>query len=232
MFLDALWLPYRRDRGKLEAALAAATAATARAGPQGAAGAGAGDSALQAVFAHTDIVSWGGRGCTVPTHTVGAFLAAPCCGLWLMAPVPALPCSATHPTPCRFPSSLFSAWHMQIHGPPYPPTPGPQPLPTPTPQTLTRPLPPQRAAHPPPTPPGPLQIGALMNEAYQAHDGLPPDLFPADIPTYTGGDFFLFLSGGEAAGGQGRALGARLAAPLGGTWERPGLGLWLTQSLA
>ena len=25
-----------------------------------------------------------------------------------------------------------------------------------------------------------------MNEAYQAHDGLPPDLFPADIPTYTG----------------------------------------------
>ena len=25
-----------------------------------------------------------------------------------------------------------------------------------------------------------------MNEAYQAHDGLPPDLFPPDIPTYTG----------------------------------------------
>ena len=30
------------------------------------------------------------------------------------------------------------------------------------------------------------QIGALMNEAYQAHDGLPPELFPPDIPTYTG----------------------------------------------
>ena len=26
----------------------------------------------------------------------------------------------------------------------------------------------------------------MMNEAYQAHDGLPPDLFPPDIPTYTG----------------------------------------------
>lgn len=25
-----------------------------------------------------------------------------------------------------------------------------------------------------------------MNEAYQAHDGLPPDLFPPDIPTWTG----------------------------------------------
>ena len=29
-------------------------------------------------------------------------------------------------------------------------------------------------------------MGAMMNEAYQAHDGLPPDLFPSDIPTYTG----------------------------------------------
>lgn len=26
-----------------------------------------------------------------------------------------------------------------------------------------------------------------MNEAYQAHDGLPPELFPSDVPTYTGG---------------------------------------------
>lgn len=26
----------------------------------------------------------------------------------------------------------------------------------------------------------------MMNEAYQAHDGLPPDLFPPDLPTYTG----------------------------------------------
>lgn len=25
-----------------------------------------------------------------------------------------------------------------------------------------------------------------MNEAYQAHDGLPPELFPPDVPTYTG----------------------------------------------
>ena len=32
----------------------------------------------------------------------------------------------------------------------------------------------------------PSQLGALMNEAYQAHDGLPPSLFPPDIPTYTG----------------------------------------------
>ena len=27
----------------------------------------------------------------------------------------------------------------------------------------------------------------MMNEAYQAHDGLPPELFPPSIPTYTGG---------------------------------------------
>ena len=27
----------------------------------------------------------------------------------------------------------------------------------------------------------------MMNEAYQAHDGLPPELFPPAIPTYTGG---------------------------------------------
>lgn len=26
----------------------------------------------------------------------------------------------------------------------------------------------------------------MMNEAYQAHDGLPPELFPRHIPTYTG----------------------------------------------
>ena len=30
------------------------------------------------------------------------------------------------------------------------------------------------------------QVGAMMNEAYQAHDGLPPELFPRHIPTYTG----------------------------------------------
>lgn len=52
MFLDALWLPYRRDRGKLEAALAAAAAAAA-------AGGGPRGQALRAVFAHTDIVSRG-----------------------------------------------------------------------------------------------------------------------------------------------------------------------------
>ena len=26
----------------------------------------------------------------------------------------------------------------------------------------------------------------MMNEAFQAKEGLPPDLFPGDIPTYTG----------------------------------------------
>lgn len=102
LFLDALWLPFRRNRGELEAALAAASsqsaahagsaaesmaasAAThAASGVDGGASGGAGGPLLQAVFAHTDIV------------------------------------------------------------------------------------------------------GALMNEAYQAHDGLPPDLFPVNIPTYTG----------------------------------------------
>ncbi|PRW45242.1 ABC transporter (ISS) isoform C [Chlorella sorokiniana] len=69
LFLDALWLPYRRDPAALEAALAAASE---------------GQAPLRAVFAHADIV------------------------------------------------------------------------------------------------------GAMMNEAYQAHDGLPPELFPAGIPTYTG----------------------------------------------
>ena len=27
----------------------------------------------------------------------------------------------------------------------------------------------------------------MMNETYQAHDGLPPHLFPSNVPTYTGG---------------------------------------------
>ncbi|PSC67536.1 ABC transporter (ISS) [Micractinium conductrix] len=84
LFLGALWLPYRRDRSRLEAALAAATAGGPAAAAAAAAEHGGGHAALQAVFAHTDI------------------------------------------------------------------------------------------------------LGALMNEAYQAHDGLPPSLFPPDIPTYTG----------------------------------------------
>ena len=29
-------------------------------------------------------------------------------------------------------------------------------------------------------------MGAMMNEAFQAKAGLEPDLFPDDIPTYTG----------------------------------------------
>jgi hypothetical protein len=31
-----------------------------------------------------------------------------------------------------------------------------------------------------------LQVGAFMNESFQAKDGLPPDAFPELIPTYTG----------------------------------------------
>ena len=31
-----------------------------------------------------------------------------------------------------------------------------------------------------------LQLGAMMNESFQAKEGLPPDLFPEDVPTYTG----------------------------------------------
>lgn len=31
-----------------------------------------------------------------------------------------------------------------------------------------------------------LQMGAMMNEAFQAKEGLPPGLFPQDVPTYTG----------------------------------------------
>jgi hypothetical protein len=58
LFLNALWLPYRRNRGELEAALAAAGAeATAAGGQPG----GGGGAPLQAVFAHTDIVSVAGR---------------------------------------------------------------------------------------------------------------------------------------------------------------------------
>jgi len=31
-----------------------------------------------------------------------------------------------------------------------------------------------------------MQMGAMMNEFFQAKEGLPPDLFPEDVPTYTG----------------------------------------------
>jgi len=31
-----------------------------------------------------------------------------------------------------------------------------------------------------------LQVGAQFNDAHQAHEGLLPSLFPADIPTFTG----------------------------------------------
>lgn len=31
-----------------------------------------------------------------------------------------------------------------------------------------------------------VQMGAMMNEAFQAKEGLPPDLFPGSVPTYTG----------------------------------------------
>ena len=31
-----------------------------------------------------------------------------------------------------------------------------------------------------------LQMGAMMNESFQAKEGLPPDLFPEGVPTYTG----------------------------------------------
>jgi hypothetical protein len=54
MFLNALWMPYRRNRAMLEAALAAATAEAAAAAAASGSGSGA---RLQAVFAHTDIVS-------------------------------------------------------------------------------------------------------------------------------------------------------------------------------
>lgn len=30
------------------------------------------------------------------------------------------------------------------------------------------------------------QIGAFMNENFQAREGLPPSLFPASVPTYMG----------------------------------------------
>lgn len=33
---------------------------------------------------------------------------------------------------------------------------------------------------------GGVQMGAMMNEAFQAKEGLPPDLFPDRVPTYTG----------------------------------------------
>ena len=33
---------------------------------------------------------------------------------------------------------------------------------------------------------GCVQMGAMMNEAFQAKEGLPPDLFPDSVPTYTG----------------------------------------------
>ena len=29
-------------------------------------------------------------------------------------------------------------------------------------------------------------MGAMMNESFQAKEGLPPDLFPDGVPTYTG----------------------------------------------
>ena len=32
----------------------------------------------------------------------------------------------------------------------------------------------------------PMQIGAFMNETFQAREGLPPSLFPASVPTYMG----------------------------------------------
>jgi hypothetical protein len=58
MFLNALWMPYRRNRAMLEAALAAATAEAAAAAASGSGLSGSGGGArLQAVFAHTDIVS-------------------------------------------------------------------------------------------------------------------------------------------------------------------------------
>ena len=56
MFLNALWMPYRRNRAMLEAALAAATAEAAAAAAASGSGRGGG-ARLQAVFAHTDIVS-------------------------------------------------------------------------------------------------------------------------------------------------------------------------------
>lgn len=59
LFLGALWLPYRRDRSRLEAALAAATAGGPAAAAAAAAEHGGGHAALQAVFAHTDIVRKG-----------------------------------------------------------------------------------------------------------------------------------------------------------------------------
>lgn len=31
-----------------------------------------------------------------------------------------------------------------------------------------------------------LQVGAYMNETFQARDGLSPHLFPSHLPTYTG----------------------------------------------
>ncbi len=31
-----------------------------------------------------------------------------------------------------------------------------------------------------------LQVGAFMNDAYQAHDGVLPSLFPPGLPVYTG----------------------------------------------
>ncbi len=31
-----------------------------------------------------------------------------------------------------------------------------------------------------------MQMGAMMNESFQAKEGLPPDLFPEGVPTYTG----------------------------------------------
>ena len=31
-----------------------------------------------------------------------------------------------------------------------------------------------------------LQLGAFVNETFQAREGLPPDVFPESVPTYLG----------------------------------------------
>ena len=77
MFLNALWMPYQRDEETLKAALAAATAEAAA--TAAASGIGGGGAQLQAVFAHTDIVS----GCCV-----WGLLAAFPCGSLPACPLP------------------------------------------------------------------------------------------------------------------------------------------------
>lgn len=96
LFMGALWLPYRRKREELEAALAAAL---------GGAGAGAdGAGAMRAVFAHTDIVRpgrrwWGGRravggGAAAAAHPAGQRGRATHCG-----PAAQPPSDCRHQTP-------------------------------------------------------------------------------------------------------------------------------------